>query len=199
MKKSFILHIDSLVILEKMPDEIAGKFIKLIYQYQKTGEIDNSDFALDMAITPFINQFKRDNNRFESVSALRKEAGAKGGKQKVANATKSKRKVAKVADSDSKNGSDSVSDSKTEIEKSFDAFFEMRKKINKPLTDHAKDLLNLKLNELAPENDALKIKILNQSTMNCWQGVFPLKQDAVSTSTPEVKLGSDWLKNTTRQ
>lgn len=61
MKKSFILHIDSLSILAKMPDDMAGKFIKLIYHFQLTGELLEMDFALEMAITPFINQFERDN------------------------------------------------------------------------------------------------------------------------------------------
>ena len=56
-------------------------------------------------------------------------------------------------------------------------FEEMRKKIRKPLTDRAKVLLLEKLEQLAPADEEKQIKILNQSTMNSWQGVFPLSED----------------------
>lgn len=57
-------------------------------------------------------------------------------------------------------------------------FAEMRQKIKKPLTAKALDLVIKKLNVLA-SNDEEKIAILEQSTMNCWQGIFPLRQDCV--------------------
>lgn len=72
-------------------------------------------------------------------------------------------------------------------EKLNDAFIEyveMRKKIKKPLTDHAIDLVIKKLIDLAtiPFSDGvvdsdMEIKILEQSIMNSWQGLFPLKSD----------------------
>lgn len=82
MRKSFILHLDSLSILDKMPDDIAGKFIKIIYEYQKTGEIPIIDFALEMAITPFINQFKRDDEKYQKTVERNKINGSKGGRPK---------------------------------------------------------------------------------------------------------------------
>lgn len=75
-----------------MTDEQAGKFIKLAYHYMVNGEIPQCEFAMEMALTPFINQWSRDAERWEGVREKRIEAGAKGGKQKVANATKSKQK-----------------------------------------------------------------------------------------------------------
>ncbi len=133
--KSFILHLDSLVILEKLSDEQAGKLFKAIYSYQKTNEILQLDFALDLALTPFLNQFARDDEKYKITCERRKEAGAKGGKQKVANASKSKQKVANLADSDSKNKSDSDSKNdinisslrevkKEQFEKDFEEFWE---------------------------------------------------------------------------
>ena len=53
-------------------------------------------------------------------------------------------------------------------------FAAMRKEIKKPLTQRGCDLLLKKLNGLT-KNESEQIKILEDSTMNCWQGVFPLK------------------------
>lgn len=121
INKSFILHLDSLSILEKLSDEQAGKLFNAIYQYQKTGKVIELDFALDLAFTPFLNQFLRDSEKYKKICERRREAGSSGGKQKVANASKSNQKVANLADSDSKNDSDSDSknenDNKKEINK----------------------------------------------------------------------------------
>jgi hypothetical protein len=108
--KSFILHIDSLCILDKLSTEQKGNLFDAIYRYQLSGEVQNLDTLTEIVFTPFLNQFKRDAEKYVSVVEKRREAGAKGGKQKVANATNSKQKVAKVADSDSKNDSDSKKD-----------------------------------------------------------------------------------------
>ena len=63
----------------------------------------------------------------------------------------------------------------------FADFMEMRKKIRKPMTERAITLVKNKLNKLATANGIfdrkLAIEILNQSIMNSWQGVFPLKED----------------------
>ena len=58
-------------------------------------------------------------------------------------------------------------------------FIKMRKDIKKPVTERAlKGILN-KLDKLATI-DNIKIKILENSIENCWQGVFPLKKDNFS-------------------
>jgi hypothetical protein len=113
-RKSFIVHKDSLVILDEMSNEQAGIFIKSIKFYQEKGCLPELDFGLKMAITPFINQFQRDEEIYKKTCEARREAGSLGGKQKVANASKSYQKVAKVADNDSKNKNKSESESKNE-------------------------------------------------------------------------------------
>ena len=122
-QKSFILHQDSLVILEKMTDEQAGKFIKILYYFKKTGELQELDFAMQMATTPFLNQFKRDGIKYNNVCEARKLAGSKGGKQKVANASKCKQKVANLAENDNDSDNDNENDSKKEEGENFQIFW----------------------------------------------------------------------------
>lgn len=53
-------------------------------------------------------------------------------------------------------------------------FAEMRKTIKKPLTVRAANMICEKLGSFHDED---WIAILNQSTMNCWQGLFPLDEE----------------------
>ncbi|MEK5167133.1 hypothetical protein NYE69_33165 [Paenibacillus sp. FSL R5-0527] len=57
---------------------------------------------------------------------------------------------------------------------SLNSFYEYRKKSKKPMTDAAIKLLLKKLNDLASD-DETKAEILNQSILNGWQGIFPIK------------------------
>lgn len=58
-------------------------------------------------------------------------------------------------------------------------FVEYRKKIKKPVTQRALDLLVKKLLEMS-DNDAERVKILEQSIMQGWIGIFPLKAEAAA-------------------
>ena len=98
--KSFILHKDSLSVLNKLTDEQAGKLFKSIFIYQ-TENVLPDDNLISIIFEPFLNQFKRDVENYKKTCEARKIAGSKGGKQKVANATKNKQKVANVAVNDS--------------------------------------------------------------------------------------------------
>ena len=61
--------------------------------------------------------------------------------------------------------------------RALDDFAAMRDKLKKPLTRRAAELLLQKLETLADQDDRRKIKILEQSIMNSWQGVFELRQE----------------------
>jgi len=111
-KKSFLLHIDSLDILEKLSDEQAGKLFKAIASHHNGSdyELDN---LLDLVFTPFKNQFLRESEKYKEVSKIRALNGRKGGKQKQANlakASKSKQNLANLADKDNESDKDSDSD-----------------------------------------------------------------------------------------
>ena len=63
-----------------------------------------------------------------------------------------------------------------ELLEALDGFVEMRKKIKAPLTEHAFSLLLKKLDGMG-STDEEKAAIVNQSVMNSWKGLFPLKQE----------------------
>ena len=64
-------------------------------------------------------------------------------------------------------------------------FITFRKKIKKPMTDHAVKLMLSKLNKLSSDTDE-QVEILNQSILNGWQGIYPLKRE-------EKKIGQNGI------
>ena len=64
-----------------------------------------------------------------------------------------------------------------ELNQSILSFIEFRKSIKSPMTDRAVELLIKKLNEMTDSIDE-QIEIINQSIVNGWKGVFPLKEPA---------------------
>jgi len=101
-KKSFLIHIDSLAILDDLTDEQAGQLFKAIKAHQDGSEIELSALV-KIAFSPFKNQFIRDDEKYKKTCEARALAGSKGGKQKVANASKAKQSKANLADNDNKN------------------------------------------------------------------------------------------------
>lgn len=109
-RKSFLLHIDSLDILDDLTNEQVGELFRAIKAYQH-GETLELSPIVKVAFSPFKNQFIRDSEKYEKTCKARAAAGSKGGKQKVANASKSQQKVANLADNKNKNKNKSDSDS----------------------------------------------------------------------------------------
>lgn len=68
-----------------------------------------------------------------------------------------------------------------ELNQAFIDYVEMRKKIRKPMTERAVTLAKNKIAKYSEIpfsdeiNKSLAIKILEQSVLNSWQGIFPLK------------------------
>ena len=63
-----------------------------------------------------------------------------------------------------------------ELSNEWNAFVDMRKKINHPMIDHAKSLNYSKLMKLSDGNIETAKAILQQSVMNSWRGLYPLKE-----------------------
>lgn len=77
-----------------------------------------------------------------------------------------------------------------ELNKAFLDYIEMRKKLKKPMTERAIELAINKLENLSNGDTVTKIAILEQSIMNSWQGLFPLK--AEQNNVKQKGNGLDW-------
>lgn len=182
MRTSFILHLDSLCILDKMTDEQAGKLVKAIYQFQKTKELPELDLLLSVAITPFINQFFRDEKLYEMRAERSRENGKSGGrplkvrKKNPENPAgfletqKTQKNPVGPRKPDSVSKSDSVSDSVFKIQ--WDRWVVFRKEKGKTLTASTAEAQKKFLAGF-PEETACRI--IEQSILNGWVGLFEIK------------------------
>ena len=70
-------------------------------------------------------------------------------------------------------------------------FVDFRKKIKKPMNERAIQLMINKLNQFSPMVED-QIEIINQSILNGWQGIYPLKEKENHT---RKEIVPSWLKN----
>jgi hypothetical protein len=73
------------------------------------------------------------------------------------------------------------------LNSAFSDYVDMREQIKKPMTDRAITLAQNKLEDLSGGDSSIAIEILNQSVLNGWQGLFPLKAESKSQEI-------DWSK-----
>lgn len=227
---SFILHLDSLDILEDMDDKMAGKFIKAIYHYQSTRSLPRLDLSIKLAIKPFLQQFERDHKKYNDSVKMGKIGNLKKYHIEIYNKLKAghidleqaerlaypdkniisrppvaPEKANKTHELQSKvennfsppitsyNDNDNDNDNiikKTKAKKDFfgfdipnfiekknlEDFIENRKVIKKPVTKNALERLLPKLEKLHKEGQNVN-ECLNQSIVNGYVGVFPVKEN----------------------
>lgn len=96
-RKSFILYLDMLSVLDEMNEQQAGRLFKAIkaYHLRQTLEPDQDDdtgfeelvkdFVTRLAFAPFKAQFDRDTKKYDEVVERNRRNGAKGGRPKKQN------------------------------------------------------------------------------------------------------------------
>lgn len=117
-RKSFLLHFDSLGILDQLTIEQCGKLFIACRDFNLGKEIE-LDSTLELVFFTFKNQFKRDKKKYKKIVDRNKSNGSKGGRP--VNPSKPKKPTGlienpskpKKADSGSVNGSVNVNDNKT--------------------------------------------------------------------------------------
>jgi hypothetical protein len=131
MKKSFIIHLDSLDILDELSIEQAGKLLHAFRDFHNEIEPD-LESILRIVFLPFKKQFQRDLEKYDATIIRNSLNGSKGGRPKKPTKTKQNQEnpvgilaltknptKPKKADNDNDsvngndndNGSDSVKDS----------------------------------------------------------------------------------------
>lgn len=126
-KKSFILHLDSLDVIDELNDQQVAELFKAIIDFQKTGKT-NLKGLMKVVFIPFKNQFLRDQNKYDTKCETNRINGSKGGRPKKSKDNPDKPKITQrlnnkpkkpYNDSDSDNDSknDSVSDNKNDNKK----------------------------------------------------------------------------------
>lgn len=108
-KKSFILYADLVHTVRKMPDDKAGKLLKLILEYVNDTDPQEEDHVVDLIFEHVKHQLKRDLKQWEDMKIKRVEAGRSGGKQRQANRSKAKQSQANQAVNVNVNVNESVS------------------------------------------------------------------------------------------
>lgn len=76
-----------------------------------------------------------------------------------------------------KNDKNDKNNNISDFDKAFKEFEKMRVKISAPLTERSRKIIMTKLQKLAVDDEQKKIEILEQSIVNCWKDVYPLKRD----------------------
>lgn len=80
----------------------------------------------------------------------------------------------------------------------FSEFKKMRTRLKKPMTDKAEELIIKKLETLMKEGFKPK-EVLEQSIMNSWQGVFPLKEPDGKAIGKPIKSGFEASRETSEE
>lgn len=122
-KKSFIMYVDHLDVLDYMSDEQGGQLLKAVAAYHRGDEEALEKYLQDpvvqVAFVNIRNAFEANAEKYEAKCKQRQEAGRKGGLQRVENQRKEKkanaRKVANSSKSKQKlaNQADNVTDTDT--------------------------------------------------------------------------------------
>lgn len=107
--------------------------------------------------------------------------------------TNTKTKAKTKADTKTKDIFAAFAAGDVDLLKALSEFEKMRSKIKKPLTDRAKEGICKNLVTLAGENRGLMVRILDESTLHCWQDVYALKQNVETRPKQTYTHGADRL------
>ena len=187
-KKSFLMYVDQLEVLDCMDDVQAGKLLRAAYAYHKGDqeELDKclQDPVVKVAFVNMRNAFEANAKKYEEVCKRKQEAGRKGGLQraenqrkekkantrKVANSSKSKQIVANQADTVTDIVTDTVTDTvSTTVDINKERYSEEYPKKAELSLPSSSDSSVTKsefecLNEWMPQNTPFVLKLAMQMT-----------------------------------
>lgn len=181
MKKSFILHIDSLGILDELTDEQSGQLFKEIYNYHNPEKPKETQITqvVKLAFYPFKSQFERDLQTYGNVVKRNTSNGKLGGRPKKINPEKPRK-----ADSDSVSDNDSVNDNENKkeiiLQSVIDYFL-----ANNYSEDSARKFFNYYSTSNWVDTNGKKIKNWKQKAIGVWFKPENLKKEEPKRYIPD--------------
>ena len=130
----------------------------------------------------------KSNNKFSVVTVVnwglyQSEEMKRNSKRNNKGTTKEQQGNTNKNDKNDKNEKNIYIGLSENMKNAINDFIEMRKKIRKPMTERAIQIMLKKLDGLA-KDETTKIAILEQSTERGWLSVYPLKEDKPSQKQP---------------
>ena len=146
----------------KIKESMVYKYIKLLEKLEMINIKSNKKFSIITIEKWAFYQFDNDEEQQQ-----RNNKGTT--KEQQRNTNKNVKNV--------KNVKEIIYSDVPDLNEAIIAFIDYRKSIKKPMSDRAITLLLGKLNKMSNSVQE-QIEILNQSILNGWQGIFPLKSDS---------------------
>jgi hypothetical protein len=187
MKTGFILHLDSLSVLDELTNEQAGILFKAIRDYN-LGKEPELDFAMRMAFIPFKNQFERDLEKYNSTCERNRNNGAKGGRPKKPTETQKTQMVfEKPKKADNKNDNDN---NKENIYRAFKHLSISFEEFNKLCIDYTKQQVDDILDQIENYSQNKKFSSLYLTAKNWLNRNQPKQTEGISPEELKaIKLG----------
>ncbi len=191
MRESFIFYKSFYESIKELDPLDQVQIYNAIYEYEFYKIIPELTGVCKSIFTLILPQLEANDKRYEN--------GKKGGRPRNQDETKIKPKQNQNKTKTKPNVNDNVNvndnDNKKnikrkiyfeneELNKLFLEYLQLRTKIKCKNTDRA---INLLLNELNKYDDDIKIQMINNSIMNSWKSVYPVK----NVKTNEIK--PEWL------
>ena len=150
----------------KIKESMVYKYIKLLEKLEMINIKSNNKFSIITIEKWAFYQFDNDEEQQQKEQQRNNKGTTKEQQRNTNKNVKNVKNVKEIIYSD-------VSD----LNEAIIAFIDYRKSIKKPMSDRAITLLLGKLNKMSNSVQE-QIEILNQSILNGWQGIFPLKSDS---------------------
>ena len=150
----------------KIKESMVYKYIKLLEKFEMINIKSNNKFSIITIEKWAFYQFDNDEEQ-QQKEQQRNNKGTT--KEQQRNTNKNVKNV--------KNVKEIIYSDVPDLNEAIIAFIDYRKSIKKPMSDRAITLLLGKLNKMSNSVQE-QIEILNQSILNGWQGIFPLKSDS---------------------
>ena len=150
----------------KIKESMVYKYIKLLEKLEMINIKSNNKFSIITIEKWAFYQFDNDEEQQQKEQQRNNKGTTKEQQRNTNKNVKNDKNVKEIIYSDV-----------PELNETIIAFIDYRKSIKKPMSDRAITLLLGKLNKMSNSVQE-QIEILNQSILNGWQGIFPLKNDS---------------------